>query len=223
MADWTADAEAVVVGERPGSNASPVVLLDRALEQAGLWCLAQERLRSSTDADAIVLVDLGGFELDAPVNTRVDLVEHLLDGLADRGWRRLAVAAGPDSSQGWAENRDVVVLADLFGYTYRTPKGAPYDVVDLSEDLADAGFPAGSVLAGSTLARAWLNAGLRIVFGKCKTDQRDVVALGLQCLTRVLPLADKDYFYRHRVDAAEALALLLDRAPPHFALIDACD
>lgn len=200
----------------------PAVLLDQALEWSGFWRLPMHSQRPTEDGRVLILVDLHAFTPTQPVVTRIDLVEHLIDALADRGWQQIAVASGPDSSITWAENRSVVVMADLLGYRYETSRGTFYDVLDLSEDLADAGFPETSALAGSGLSRHWLNADLRIVFAKCKTDQRELFALSAYCLLSVLPLADKDYFYRQRIGLTEVLSALLNLHPPHFAIIDAC-
>ncbi|HET9754139.1 MAG TPA: DUF362 domain-containing protein, partial [Myxococcales bacterium] len=209
-------ADAVAIAEVAG--ATPEELLAQALEQGGLW----QRASPHAGGRALLLLDFSHFESGSPVVVRRELVESLVDALADHGFGDVVLASSADSSSTWAENRDVLVLADLLGYSYRTPRGTPYEICDLAEELVPGGFPPGSVLAGSSLSRTWLEADLRIVVARCRTDQRDVVALAADTLLLALPQADKDYFYRLRLDAGEVLALLLGRAPPHFSIIDAC-
>jgi uncharacterized protein (DUF362 family) len=211
-----------IIAIADGDHVEPCLLLDQALESAGFWQLPAHDKYAASAGRVLILVDLYAFELAQPVFTRIELVEHLIDALARYGWSDIAIGSSPDSSITWAENRDVAVVADLLGYRYETPSGTHYDVLDMSENLMDAGFPLSSALAGSSLSRNWIDADLRIVFPKCKTDLREVFALCSNSLLYVLPLADKDYYYRQRVDTVEALAALLGQYPPHFAIVDAC-
>jgi uncharacterized protein (DUF362 family) len=198
---------------------SPAARLEAALDRAGFW---GEMGAPRGGGRALVLLDLSHFESAAPVVVPVDLVEHLVELLVAHGWSQVALASSADSSSTWAENRGVAVLADLLGYRYSTAQGVPYDILDLGEEVVDGGFPPGSALAGGGLARAWLESDLRVVLAKCRTDQRDRFALCADTLLLALPLADKDHFYRSCIDPAAALALLVERAPPHFAIVDAC-
>ena len=133
----------------------------------------------------------------------------------------MAVAAAADSSTSWAENREVLALADLLGYRYVTDSGRPYEVIDLGEGLVDGGFAEGTLLHGSQIAQAWRDAHFRITFAKNRADEQQGYALSLDTLIGVLPLADKDYYYRHRFDPGEVVVELLQTVPVQFALIDA--
>ncbi|WP_167090246.1 DUF362 domain-containing protein [Massilia frigida] len=196
--------------------ASPAELLRLALRQPGCLPAAPDANKNS----ALILLDLAAFAPASPVVVGRELVEALLDLLAADGWRKLAIASSADSASTWLANRDVAVLADLLGYQYVTANGTPYDIIDLSEQLADAAA-AGDPWDGR-LSRAWTGADLRIVFAKCRTDQHDNVALCLNTLLYALPLADKDDHYRLRTDPWLALLPVLEASAPHVAIVDAC-
>jgi hypothetical protein len=191
-------------------------LLDAALRGCGFEGIVAARGASR----ALVLLDLCGFELDSAALPSRELVEHLLDRLAAIGWRDIGIALTADSSSTFADNRSAAALADLFGYQYQTSSGTAYDVVDLSEDLIEAGFPAGSVLDGALLSRAWLECGLRIVLAKAATDIPEGIVLVANALFAALPMHDKDYFYRLTLDPVDVVTLLLDRCPIALAIVD---
>ena len=200
-------------------------LLSRCLEEAHFWewlaYTARTQQQEATNLSILIKADLRFFDYLGPTGTDPRLVEALIDLLHARGYPLVAVASAPDDTSLWLENREVMVLADLAGYRFETPAGHAYEVIDLSEDLVEAGFEAGGVLAGSRLARPWLEAGVRISFAKCCTDEREGFALGAHNLLGALPLRAKDYHYGRRLAAGAAVAELLDRCPVHFALIDA--
>jgi len=200
-------------------------LLAQALDQGGLWeALGDARRHSAADTSSfhvLVKPDLEAFDACSAAATDPALVEALIDVLHDRGYPRVDVCATADSSSLWAENRDVNALADLLGYRYVTPAGHAYEVLDLSEDLVPAPFGTGEILEQSQLGRAWLEAHFRICFARNKTDERESYALCLSGLLGVLPLADKDYYYRARMEAGVAVCELLRATPVHFALVDA--
>ena len=204
---------------------SPPDLLARALDQGGVWkALKAEERRAAVGASALrILVkpDFEGFDRESAAATDPALVEALIDLLHEHGYPGVDVCGTADSSSFWAGNRDVAALADLLGYRFVTPAGHSYDVLDLSEDLAPASFGEGDVLCQSDLGGAWLDAHFRICFARNKTDEREFYALCLSGLLGVLPLADKDYHYRARMQAGVAVCELLRVTPVHFALIDA--
>lgn len=200
-------------------------LLERVLQQSGFWIrLEEKRFRAGSDpADFAILIkpDMAACELTGSTATDPALVEHLIDLLHARGYSRIAVGESRDSLDNWLENRDVQILADILGYRYITPDGNDYDVIDLAEDTLPGPFAASSLLAHSELARAWCEAGFRILFSKNKTDDENAVRLCLDNLLSLLPLKDKDYHYKHRLDRAGVLLELQNHAEADFCLIDA--
>ncbi|MEZ4702601.1 MAG: DUF362 domain-containing protein [Rhodothermales bacterium] len=204
-------------GDLPG-------LLAGTLEAAGFWpMLAARGADAGADPSALRIVikpDLDVYAAAGPTGTDPVLVEALIALLHARGYASVVVADGPNAAGMWLENRDVLALADLAGYRFETPDGQPYDIQDLGEELVDAGFPAASVLAGTALGAAWLDAQVRIAVPKLKTDEEERFALGLHNLLGVLPLRDKDRHYRCRLDAGDVVVDLLRQTPVHFSLID---
>ncbi len=148
-------------------------------------------------------------------------MEALIDLLHDQDFINVAVVGSPDSSALWAENRDIYALSDLLGYRFITPKGRSYDIIDLADETDRTPFPPDSVLHGCDIARTWLDADVRIVFSKSRTDETAGYALCLETLIGVLPLADKNLHYRKRRHPGDVVAALLAVAPVHFCVIDA--
>jgi uncharacterized protein (DUF362 family) len=206
-------------------DAEPLALLEEVLHAGGLWSrLEAASAASGRERGALHIAikpDLEFVDRDSPTGTDPALVEHLIDLLHDHGFEQVVVCDGPGFLAGALENRDVLVLADLVGYRWRTPKGRSYEVIDLSDDTVTADFPKGSVLAGSKLGRAWVEADFRIVFAKNKTHPSFSYALALQSLLTLLPGKDKDYQLRCRWKPWDCAPPLLRAAPVHFALIDA--
>lgn len=206
-------------------TAAPTTILESALQQSGFWThLGAAQASSGRPRERFSIVikpDLGGFDGLGSRSTDPALVEHLIDLLWRRSYRGVAVGDGPDAFAPWFENRDVLPLADLVGYRFRTSDGHPYEVLDLSCDLVSASFPSGAALHGTSLARPWLEADYRICFAKSKTDEEDAFALGLHCLLNVLPLRDKHYHYRLRRKPWDLAIELLRRTPVHFTIVDA--
>lgn len=200
-------------------------LLARVLARGAFWeRVADGARRAAVDKENLRIVikpDLGGFQLGSPAATDPALVESLIDLLHDRGYTNVAIAAASDSSSLWADNREVMALADLLGYRYETRKGRSYEVLDLADDLEQWPWPEGSSLDGSALSRTWTTADVRIVVAKNRTDEADGYALGLDNLIGILPLSDKDYYYRRRLDPGTVVVDILKTAPPHFVVIDA--
>jgi hypothetical protein len=131
------------------------------------------------------------------------------------------VATAADTSALWAANRDVYALSDLLGYRFVTPGGRSYDIIDLADAPDDGVFPPDSALHGTGLSREWLDADIRIVFSKNRTDEASGYALILDTLIGALPLTDKDLHYRYRRHPGDVVSALLGVAPVQFCLIDA--
>ncbi len=217
------ETEACAVAIVDDSSLSATGKLAAALDRADLW---KALLRAQTDRPPdqlriVIKPEFAGFAVDSPTVTDPALVEHLIDQLHERGFTNTVVAGTADSSALWAENRDLYALSDLLGYRYATPTGRSYDIVDLTDSLLETTFPIESVLHGCAISRHWLDADMRIVFSKNRTDEVSGYALCLDTLIGVLPLIDKDLHYRKRRHPGDVVAALLRAAPVQFCLIDA--
>ena len=193
----------------------PAERLAAALDRAGFWDIVTGTPR------IVIKPEMAGFAAGSPGATDPALVETLIDLLHDRGFENVAIATAADTSSLWAANRDVYALSDLLGYRFVTPNGRSYDIIDLGDAPDDSVFPIGSALCGTGLSREWLEADIRIVFSKNRTDEATGYALCLDTLIGVLPLTDKNLHYRHRRHPGDVVSALLEAAPPQFCLIDA--
>ena len=197
-------------------------LLDRAATASGLDRTINQALgRKGNNGQAIVVPAMDGFAAGTPSIADPALVEHLIDRLYELGAKSVAVGTSEGSDALWAENRDVLMRADLLGYRYITPAGRDYDVVDLSDDAEESPFAADSVLARIPLSSSWQNAAIRVVVAGNRTDTADGYALTLHTLLSVLPGRDKDSLYLRQRDPGAVIAALLAATPVDAALIDA--
>lgn len=200
-------------------------LLEQLLTQSRFWEIIEAaRVAQSMDpAEFSVLIkpDMEYFDQESTTGTDPKMVEHLVDLLADRGYVNVVIADGLGSADLWLENRDVIILADLAGYQFVTENGNDYDILNLSEEVIEGNFPAGSPLEGSGLSQHWQDAHFRINFCKNKSDEENGFALGLHNLVNILPLRDKRYHYQNRLRYEEVGAALLTATEVHFTIIDA--
>lgn len=215
---------AAVARSSAARPAAPLELLSDAVERAGLWDLLDARATGSpADLPVLLVPQTSGYR---HVVTAVDaaLLGHLIDMLHTRGYRRVAVGAAghcPGVWSGRTGRADVQRACHGLGYTGVTPQGNAYPVVDLSDDIRPADFPSTSVLHGSGMARAWLDAGFRISIAKNLTHPEYGHALCLANLFEVLPHPDRHHHYRARREGADVVVEVLRRHPPDFAIIDA--
>ncbi|AEE52756.1 DUF362 domain-containing protein [Haliscomenobacter hydrossis] len=174
-------------------------------------------------ADFRILIhpDFELFDYRGNTGTDPQVVEALIDLLQEQGYPNVVLANAENDTALWLENRDVLSLADLGGYRFTTDRGHPYDVLNLSESLDDGGFPAGSILAGTSLSTHWQSAHFRIIFCKNKTDEEQAYALGLHNLLASLPLRAKTFHYQHRLKKEEVALDLYLHSKIHFTIVDA--
>jgi uncharacterized protein (DUF362 family) len=206
------------------SNKDKSVLLDEVLRKSGFWSVLEEtRLRlgvAKKHFEILVKPDLNAFELTGSTATDPQLVEHLIDQLHEHKYTRVAVGESRNSFDRWLENRDVQILADLVGYRFVTPKGNAYEIFDLAEDLVPGPFERGGILHGTHLPRIWKEANFRLIFAKNKTDDENAYHLCLDNLISILPLRDKEYHYKHRLNRRAVLIELLKHTTVDFCIID---
>lgn len=200
-------------------------LLAEALQKALFWqTIEKQRAQlglEKPDFRILIKPDMTLFDHRACTGTDPYLVEALIDLLHENGYPQVVVADAEGSASLWLDNREVLVLAELAGYRFVTEQGHSYEVLNLSESPVDAGFPEGSVLAGTELSEHWLSAHFRINFCKNKTDEAAGYALGLHNLMGILPLRAKSYHYRLRLREEEVALDLYRHAAVHFSIIDA--
>lgn len=206
-------------------HANPSELMVTVLQQAGFEKVIErkraERNLEKADFRILIKPDMELFDHRASTGTDPLLVEALIDLLHEKGYTNVFVADAEGSASLWLDNREVLVLADLVGYRFETSKGNAYEVLNLSEATMDAGFPAGSALAGTELSEYWQSAHFRINFCKNKTDEAQGYALGLYNLMGVLPLKAKSFHYKLRLKQEEVALDLYRHVSFDFTIVDA--
>src|SRR4051812_27704007 len=210
----------VVVPGAPSDGGAP---LTRVAESAGLWPALErrcaERGQPAADLPILIKVCAAGFAADDALGTSPRLVHHLLDLLHEHGYRRVAIADGPDGTERWLHHRSALERAGRLGYLDATPGGLTPTFVDLADAPVPAPFDAGSVLHGAALSRHWLDAGFRIVFAKHRTDEIHGFAGTLDALPELIA-GDRAYQAGARRDPGEVCTSLLQATPPDFCLLD---
>src|SRR4029077_441678 len=72
-----------------------------------------------------------------------------------------------------------------------------------------------------TISGTWLDADLRIVLPKLRTDPTEFAHLSLSTLEGSTGAIDQSFYAGRSVDFRSATMMLLDVAPPDFAVVDA--
>ena len=169
------------------------MLLEEVLEATGFW-----RLVAASPGSVVIKPDLDFHEAAAHGGTEPALVEHLVDLLHDRGCTDVAIGEARNADDGWLHNREPMVVPELVGYRFVTPKGRAYEVVDLRPEAA--------------IDERWRGAALRINFAKNRTHEECHFALCVHNLAGLAPA---------RRTPEDGCLQVLREAPPHFNIIDA--
>jgi uncharacterized protein (DUF362 family) len=154
-------------------------------------------------------------EEDSPVYTDPALVEELLAGLRERGFRNLTVVESRNVYDYSYQGRGVRAVAAMAGYS-----ADGYRIEDLSEQPVP--FDYGGVLGRHPIGRTWLEADYRISFAKNKTHWQCFYTGCLKNVYGCLPAWDKMRWYHGKgVEFYQCCILMLAAAPVHFGLLDA--
>ncbi len=152
--------------------------------------------------------------LSQPAPVTPSLVEALVDLLHDAGAAQVVVGGALTTSDRDRGHRSVAALAAVAGYQGRTAGGRAYDVVDLHGDLVAAPVPQTAVLHQHRVARAWVDADVRIVLCRSASDAMDGFAGALDALLAVTPALPG-------AEPADVAVELLEHLPPSLAVADA--
>lgn len=142
------------------------------------------------------------------------LVDALARYLRDHGVTDVAVLEAPTVYGNTFANRSVAAVGEYFGFC-----SSSYRLVDISEDLRPFCFERGFVQR--TITGTWVDADLRIVMPKLRTDPTEFAHLCLSTLEGSTGAIDETFYAGRRVDFRSATMMLLDVAPPDFAVVDA--
>ena len=198
----------VVRGGRADAD-KPAVLFE-CLDRAGLGRLAG-RARSAAIRVSFML---GYDRADRSNVNDPELVDLLARYLRQHGVADVAVIEAPTVYGNLFSGRSVASVARYFGFD-----SPAYRIVDIGADMRPWVFDRGFVQ--KTISGTWLDADLRIVMPKLRTDPTEFAHLSLSTLEGSTGAIDESFFAGRAVDFRSATMMLLDVAPPHFAVVDA--
>jgi len=199
-------------------------ILEKALDDAGLWVDIEEKLLSSgmsREKFSVVVkpnMMMYSHKEDPPATyTDIELVEHLFDMLYGKGFRSLKLVESQNVYGNWYQNRGVVNVARVSGHR---PDLYGYEVCDLTEDVVTYNFH-GEYLKEDPIGIAWKDGDYRISFAKNKTHVYDYYTLNLKNIYGVTPEQDKMFHYHALKEWYGATFDILRCFPVHFGIIDA--
>jgi len=193
-----------------GADGDRAAVLDACLDAAGLGPLASE----ARTAAVRVSFMLGYDRRDHSNVNDPTLVDDLARYLRRHGVEDVAVLEAPTVYGHSFQHRSVAEVARYFGFD-----SPAYRVVDIGEDQRPFVFERGFVQR--TISGSWLDADLRIVMPKLRTDPTEFVHLCLSTLEGSTGAIDETFYAKRQVDFRSATMMLLDVAPPDFAVVDA--
>jgi uncharacterized protein (DUF362 family) len=192
------------------SDADRVAVLEECLDRAGL-----RELAAASPSAAIRVSFMLGYDRTDPSNVNDPvLVDGLARYLRRHGVRDVAVLEAPTVYDTCFEHRSVPEVAAYFGFT-----SDAYRIVDIGADLRPVAFGRGFVQ--QAISGTWLDADLRIVMPKLRTDPTEFAHLCLSTLEGSTGAIGETFYASRRVDFRSATMMLLDVAPPDFGVVDA--
>jgi uncharacterized protein (DUF362 family) len=201
-------AQVVVRGGR--TDADKPAVLSECLDRAGL-----DRLAGRARSAAIRVSFMLGYDrADRSNISDPELVDLLARYLLQHGVADVAVLEAPTVYGNLFSGRSVASVARYFGFA-----SPAYRIVDIGADMRAWVFDRGFVQ--KTISGTWLDADLRIVMPKLRTDPTEFAHLSLSTLEGSTGAIDESFYAGRSVDFRSATMMLLDVAPPHFAVVDA--
>jgi uncharacterized protein (DUF362 family) len=191
-------------------DSQKVATLDACLDRAGLGEVA---LRAQSAAIRVSFM-LGYDRRDRSNVNDPELVEAVARYLIRHGVKDVAVLEAPTVYGKMYANRSVAEVAAYFGFA-----SPHYRVVDISHDLRPFTYERGFVR--QAIGGEWLDADLRIVMPKLRTDPTEFAHLSLSTLEGSTGPIDDTFYAGRQIDFRSATMMLLDAAPPDFAIVDA--
>jgi uncharacterized protein (DUF362 family) len=201
-------APVVVRGGR--ADADKAAVLAECLDRAGLGRLAE----GARSAAIRVSFMLGYDRADRSNINDPQLVDLLARYLRQHGVADVAVLEAPTVYGNLFSGRSVASVARYFGFD-----SPAYRIVDIGADMRAWVFDRGFVQ--KTISGTWLDADLRIVMPKLRTDPTEFAHLSLSTLEGSTGAIDESFYAGRSTDFRSATMMLLDVAPPHFAVVDA--
>ena len=187
-----------------------VAVLESCLDRAGLAALAS---RSAYAAIRVSFM-LGYDRRDRSNVNDPELVDAVARYLIRHGVEDVAVLEAPTVYGNAYGNRSVQSVASYFGFD-----SPAYRVVDIGRNLRPCTYERGFVQ--HAISGEWLDADLRVVMPKLRTDPTEFAHLSLSTLEGSTGPIDDTFYAGRQIDFRSATMMLLDVAPPDFAVVDA--
>ncbi|MBV8950757.1 MAG: hypothetical protein JOZ99_07775, partial [Actinobacteria bacterium] len=186
-----------------------VAVLHECLDRAGL-----RELAAGARTAAVRLSFMLGYDRRDRSNVNdPELVEGLAAYLHGHGVDDVAMLEAPTVYDRCFANRSVADVAAYLGYDSST-----YRIVDICRDLRPFRFERGFVQ--HAISATWVDAQLRIVMPKLRTDPTEFAHLCLSTLEGSTGTIADTIYAERQVDFRSATMMLLDVAPPDFAVLD---
>lgn len=199
-----------VVVRRGDSDDQMVPVLRECLDQAGLGEAARGARRVALRASFM----LGYDRRDRSNVNHPEMVAQVARYLSERGVKDVAVLEAPTVYAKAHARRSVADVASYFGFA-----SPHYRLVDISEDLRPFRYERGFVQ--QAVCGTWVDADLRIVMPKLRTDPTEFAHLGLSTLEGSTGAIEDTFYAGRQIDFRSATMMLLDVAPPDFSVVDA--
>ncbi len=191
------------------TDAEKLDVLEQCLDAAGLAEVA-----STAISVAIRVAFMMGYDRRDRSNINdPELVDGLACYLRRHGVQDVAVLEAPTVYGNSFGNRSVESVAAYFGFD-----STSYRVVDMHRDLRPVTFDRGMVQ--QAISGTWLDADLRIVMSKLRTDPTEFAHLSLSTMVGSTGPINETFYSGRQVDFRSATMMLIDVAPPDFALVD---
>ncbi|MEU4622061.1 DUF362 domain-containing protein [Actinoplanes sp. NPDC023801] len=203
----------VWVAQHPGVPADPApdATLFRLLDDAGLGAMVRARPGPVAIRTAFIL---GYSRADRSNIVSPALIRALARYVREHGATDVAVLEAPSVYERVYARRSVHEVAGYFGFD------APeYRIVDVHADQRPLTFERG--ISQSSASGTWLDAQVRIVVPKLRTDPRQGGHLCLNSLVGTGTRTERTVYADRELDHESAIMMLLDACPPDFAVVDA--
>ncbi|GIE36925.1 hypothetical protein Ait01nite_099700 [Actinoplanes italicus] len=212
-----AAAGPVWVAESAGVPDDLEATLFRLLDDAGLGAMVRARPGRVAIRTAFIL---GYSRADRSNVVSPELIRSIARYVRRYGATDVAVLEAPSVYERVYANRSVHEVAEYFGFGTHEESGAEeYRIVDVHTDQRPLTFDRG--ISQSTASATWLDAEVRIVVPKLRTDPRQGGHLSLNSLVGTGMRTEQTVYADRELDHESAIMMLLDACPPDFAVVDA--
>jgi uncharacterized protein (DUF362 family) len=206
-----ASAGPVWVAQPAGVPDDPDAILFRLLDDAGLGAMVRARPGRVAIRTAFIL---GYSRADRSNIVSPDLIRAIARYVRRHGATDVAVLEAPSVYERVYANRSVHEVAGYFGFD-----AGEYRIVDVHTEQRPLTFDRG--ISQSSASGTWLDADVRIVVPKLRTDPRQGGHLSLNSLVGTGTRTEQTVYADRELDHESAIMMLLDACPPDFAVVDA--